>query len=140
MKKYTLTSYEPIAIDLPGPKVPESLVDAQVEKLLEPLARDTTRSPRRAAWPWATIWWSPPKTRGWTATPPPTSCWSIPLYHVGGGEMPRTFDEAVVGMSVGETKDAEAKIKMPLAQGRRGVAADHAGDRGEDTRLPHARG
>ena len=31
MKKYTLTSYEPIAIDLPKPKVPESLVDAQVE-------------------------------------------------------------------------------------------------------------
>ena len=27
MKKYTLTSYEPIAIDLPKPKVPESLVD-----------------------------------------------------------------------------------------------------------------
>ena len=38
MKKYTLTSYDPIELDLPKPQVPESLVDAQIEKLLEPLA------------------------------------------------------------------------------------------------------
>ena len=38
MKKYTLTSYDPVELDLPKPQVPASLVDAQIEKLLEPLA------------------------------------------------------------------------------------------------------
>ena len=48
MKKYTLTSYDPVELDLPKPQVPASLVDAQIEKLLEP---------KSAAWPWATTWW-----------------------------------------------------------------------------------
>ena len=38
MKKYTLTSYDPVELDLPKPQVPASLVDAQIEKLLEPMA------------------------------------------------------------------------------------------------------
>ena len=60
------------------------------------------------------------------------------LYHAGGGEMPRTFDEELVGMVPGETKDAEAKIKLPLAKDGDASPPYHAGDGGEDPELPHA--
>lgn len=115
MKKYTLTSYEPIAIDLPKPKVPESLVDAQVEKLLEPLAEYHEIAEARgvAMGDHLVVTTEDARLDG---NPASNFVLEHSLYHVGGGEMPRTFDEELVGMSVGETKDAEAKIKMPLAK------------------------
>ena len=38
MAKYTLTSYEPVTMEMPKPQVPPALVDQQIEKLMEPMA------------------------------------------------------------------------------------------------------
>ena len=32
MPKYTLTSYDPVSLEMPKPQVPDSLVDSQIEK------------------------------------------------------------------------------------------------------------
>ena len=95
MKKYTLTSYEPIAIDLPKPKVPESLVDAQVEKLLEPLAEYHEIAEARgvAMGDHLVVTTEDARLDG---NPASNFVLEHSLYHVGGGEMPRTFDEELV--------------------------------------------
>ena len=38
------------------------------------------------------------------------------VYHVGAGEMPKAFDDELIGVKPGQTKQVEAKIRMPLAQ------------------------
>lgn len=79
MTTYTLTSYEPVALELPKPQVPDSLVDAQIAKMLEPLATYhevaedrgvlpgdflvvTTHDPALDGNPAATSSWSTPST------------------------------------------------------------------------------
>lgn len=115
MKKCTLTSYDPIELDLPKPQVPESLVDAQIEKLLEPLAeyREIAEDRGVAMGDHVVVTTVDARIDG---NPASNFVLEHSLYHVGGGEMPRTFDEELVGMAAGETKEAEAKIKLPLAQ------------------------
>lgn len=115
MKKYTLTSYDPVAIELPKPQVPESLVDSQIEKLLEPLAAYHEIAENRAVISGDHIVVT---TEDACIDGNPASNFVLQhsLYHVGAGEMPRTFDDEIVGMSMGETKDAVAQIKMPLAK------------------------
>ena len=115
MKKYTLTSYEPVAIDLPKPKVPESLVDAQIEKLLEPLAEYHEIGEARGAAMGDHLVVTTEDAR-LDGNPASNFVLEHSLYHVGGGEMPRTFDDELLGMGAGETKDVEARIKMPLAK------------------------
>ena len=38
------------------------------------------------------------------------------LYHLGAGEMPKPFDDAIIGMHEGETRDVKAMIKMPMGK------------------------
>ena len=115
MKKYTLTSYEPVHIELPKPQVPEALVDAQIEKLLEPLAEyreiDEDRGVMMGDHVVVTT-----EDACIDGNPASNFVLEHSLYHVGGGEMPRTFDDELVGMVAGDTKDAEANIKLPLAK------------------------
>ena len=115
MKKYTLTSYDPVELDLPKPQVPASLVDAQIEKLLEPMAEYHEIAEERgvAMGDHVVVTTLDARLDG---NPASNFVLEHSLYHVGGGEMPRTFDEELVGMVPGETKDAEAKIKLPLAK------------------------
>ena len=37
------------------------------------------------------------------------------VYHVGSGEMPKAFDDELIGAMPGQTKVVDAKIKLPLA-------------------------
>lgn len=115
MTKYTLTSYEPVEMDLPKPQVPDSLVDTQIEKLLEPLAEYHEIPEERGVVQGDHIVVT---TEDACIDGNPASNFVLEhsLYHVGGGEMPRTFDDEIIGMTTGETKSAEAKIKMPLAK------------------------
>ena len=115
MKKYTLTSYDPVELDLPKPQVPASLVDAQIEKLLEPLAEYHEIAEERGVAMGDHVVVTTVDAR-LDGNPASNFVLEHSLYHVGGGEMPRTFDEELVGMAPGETKDAEAKIKLPLAK------------------------
>ena len=115
MKKYTLTSYDPVELDLPKPQVPASLVDAQIEKLLEPMAEYHEIAEERGVAMGDHVVVTTVDAR-LDGNPASNFVLEHSLYHVGGGEMPRTFDEELVGMVPGETKDAEAKIKLPLAK------------------------
>ena len=115
MKKYTLTSYDPVELDLPKPQVPASLVDAQIEKLLEPMAEYHEIAEERGVAMGDHVVVTTVDAR-LDGNPASNFVLEHSLYHVGGGEMPRTFDEELVCMVPGETKDAEAKIKLPLAK------------------------
>lgn len=111
--KYTLSSYEPISMVLPKPQVPKDLVDTQIEKMLEPFAEYHEIDEER-----------PVKTGDFVVITTQDSridgnlakhfILTNSLYHVGAGEMPKTFDDAILGMQVGETRDVKAMIKMPI--------------------------
>lgn len=115
MKKYTLSSYEPVSLELPKPQVPESLVESQIEKMLEPLAEyhevDEERPVAQGDFLVVTT-----EDACIDGNPAKNFVLEHSIYHVGAGEMPRLFDAEIIGMHVGETKDVIARIKMPLAQ------------------------
>lgn len=115
MAKYTLTSYEPVSIELPKPQVPDSLVDAQIEKLLEPLAeyREVAEDRGAAMGDYLVVTTEDARIDG---NPAKNFVLEHSLYHAGAGEMPRSFDDELVGMAAGATKDVVAKIKLPLAK------------------------
>ena len=114
MAKYTLTSYEPLDVKLPKPQVPDSLVDAQIEKLLEPFAEYHEIAEERGVLPGDYLVVT---TRDAALDGNPASNFIMQhsIYHVGAGEMPKTFDDELIGIKPGETKSVNAKIKMPLA-------------------------
>lgn len=113
--KYTLTSYEPLDVKLPKPQVPDSLVDAQIEKLLEPFAEYHEIPEERGVLPGDYLVVT---TRDAALDGNPASNFIMQhsIYHVGAGEMPKTFDDELIGVKPGQTKSVDAKIKMPLAQ------------------------
>lgn len=92
MKKYTLTSYDPVELDLPKPQVPASLVDAQIEKLLEPMAEYHEIAEERGVAMGDHVVVTTVDAR-LDGNPASNFVLEHSLYHVGGGEMPRTFDE-----------------------------------------------
>ena len=117
MSKYTLTSYEPVALDLPKPQVPDSLVDAQIQKMLEPLSAYHEVAEERGVLPgdFLVVTTHDPALDG---NPARNFLMEHSIYHVGAGEMPKTFDDELIGVKPGETKQVRAAIKMPLgAQG-----------------------
>lgn len=117
MSKYTLTSYEPVALELPKPQVPDSLVDAQIQKMLEPLSTYHEVAEERGVLPgdFLVVTTHDPALDG---NPARNFLMEHSIYHVGAGEMPKTFDDELVGVKPGETKQVRAAIKMPLgAQG-----------------------
>ena len=117
MTTYTLTSYEPVALELPKPQVPDSLVDAQIAKMLEPLATYHEVAEDRGVLPgdFLVVTTHDPALDG---NPARNFLMEHSLYHVGAGEMPKTFDDELIGVKPGDTKQVRAAIKMPLgAQG-----------------------
>lgn len=117
MSKYTLTSYEPVALELPKPQVPDSLVDAQIQKMLEPLSTYHEVAEERGVLPgdFLVVTTHDPALDG---NPARNFLMEHSIYHVGAGEMPKTFDDELIGVKPGETKQVRAAIKMPLgAQG-----------------------
>lgn len=115
MAKYTLTSYDPVEVEMPKPKVPESLVDSQIEKLLEPMAQyheiEEDRGARTGDFLVVTT-----EDARLDGNPATNFVMQHSIYHIGAGEMPASFDAELIGMKPGETKDAVAYIKMPLAK------------------------
>ncbi|MEG0759764.1 MAG: hypothetical protein RR505_15235, partial [Raoultibacter sp.] len=115
MKNYTLTSYEPVHLELPKPQVPDSLVDAQIDKLLEPLAEYHEIAEERGAARGDHLVVTTEDARI-DGNPASNFVLEHSVYHVGAGEMPRTFEDAIIGMVPGETRDIEAQIKLPLGK------------------------
>lgn len=114
MSKYTLSSYEPVALELPKPQVPDSLVDAQIQKMLEPLATYHEVAEDRGVLPgdFLVVTTHDPALDG---NPARNFLMGHSIYHVGAGEMPKTFDDELIGVRPGDTKQVSAAIKMPLA-------------------------
>lgn len=114
MSKYTLSSYEPVALELPKPQVPDSLVDAQIQKMLEPLATYHEVAEDRGVLPgdFLVVTTHDPALDG---NPARNFLMEHSIYHVGAGEMPKTFDDELIGVRPGDSKQVSAAIKMPLA-------------------------
>lgn len=114
MGKYTLESYEPINIELPKPQVPESLVSAQIEKMLEPLSTYHEVDEDRGVilGDYLVVTTADARMDGNLAR---NFLMEHSIYHVGAGEMPKTFDEELMGIKPGETKSVRAEIKLPLS-------------------------
>lgn len=115
MAKYTLESYDPVYLELPKPQVPDELVDSQIAKLLEPLAEYHEIPDDRGVLPGDFLVVT---TEGASLDGNPATHFDMKhsIYHVGAGEMPKSFDDELVGMKAGESKDVHARIKMPLAK------------------------
>lgn len=113
MTKYTLTSYEPIEMELPKPQVPDSLVESQIEKLLEPHMEYREVAEDRGVLPGDFLVVTTRNAR-MDEAPAKNFIMDHSIYHVGAGEMPKTFDDELIGIKPGETKDVCAKIKLPL--------------------------
>lgn len=115
MAKYTLTSYEPVTMEMPKPQVPSALVDQQIEKLMEPMAEYHEIADDRGVLPgdYLVVSTFDPALDGNPAT---NFLLQHSIYHVGAGEMPKTFDDELIGVRAGDSKDVDAKIKMPLAK------------------------
>ncbi len=113
MAKYTLTSYDPIEMELPKPQVPDSLVESQIEKLMEPLMEYREVAEDRGVLPGDFLVVTTRDAR-MDEAPAKNFIMEHSIYHVGAGEMPKTFDDELIGIKPGETKDVCAKIKLPL--------------------------
>lgn len=115
MAKYTLTSYEPVNLELPKPQVPRDLVDSQIKKLLEPLSEYHEIDEERGVLPGDYLVVT---TRDAALDGNRASHFDMDhsIYHVGVGEMPKSFDDELIGMKAGDHKDVHARIKMPLAK------------------------
>ena len=115
MATYTLSSYDPVEVAIPKPQVPDSLVDAQIEKLLEPFAEFHEVAEDRGVLPGDYLVVT---TRDATldGTPAKNFIMQHSVYHVGAGEMPQAFDDELIGMRAGQTKEVNARIKVPLVQ------------------------
>lgn len=115
MTKYTLSNYEPIHIELPKPQVPPSLVEAQINKMLEPLSKYQEIEDDRGVLPGDFLVVTTVDA-AMDGNPARNFIMEHSIYHVGAGEMPKTFDDELIGVKSGETKDVCAKIKLPLAK------------------------
>lgn len=115
MARYTLTSYDPVEVEIPKPQVPPSLVDAQIEKLMEPFAEYHEIEDDRGALPGDYLVVT---TRDAALDGNPASNFIMDrsIYHIGAGEMPKSFDDELIGMKAGQTRSIDAAIKLPLAK------------------------
>lgn len=115
MAKYTLSSYEPVTMELPKPQVPDDLVTQQIEKLMEPLSEyhEVVEDRPVAIGDYLVVTTEDSRIDGNLAK---HFILKSSLYHLGAGDMPKTFDDSIVGMHVGETRDVRAFIKMPLGK------------------------
>lgn len=113
MKKYTLTSYDPIELEMPKPPVPEPLVDQQIQTLLDPLSEYHEIAEDRGAeiGDYLVV---TTENAAMDGTPAKNFDLQHSIYHMGAGEMPGAFDAELVGMKAGSTRDIEAKIKLPM--------------------------
>lgn len=121
MAKYTLTSYDPIQMELPKPQVPDSLVESQIQKLMEPHLEYREVAEDRGVLPGDYLVVTTRDAR-MDGTPAKNFIMDHSIYHVGAGEMPKAFDDELVGVRPGEVKEVCAKIKLPLV--KNGETAD----------------
>ncbi len=115
MATYTLSSYDPVEVKLPKPQVPPSLVDAQIEKLMEPFSEFHEVAEERGVLPGDHLVVTT-RDAALDGNPANNFVMQHSVYHVGAGEMPKAFDDGLIGVKPGQTKQVEAKIRMPLAQ------------------------
>ena len=115
MATYTLSSYDPVEVKLPKPQVPPSLVDAQIEKLMEPFSEFHEVAEERGVLPGDHLVVTT-RDAALDGNPANNFVMQHSVYHVGAGEMPKAFDDELIGVKPGQTKQVEAKIRMPLAQ------------------------
>lgn len=115
MTHYTLTSYEPVSLRLPKPPVPPELVEQQIQKLMEPLCEYHEIQDDRPCMAGDYIVVT---TENACMDGNPASHFNLKnsLYHLGAGEMPKAFDDAIIGMRAGETRDVKAMVKMPMGK------------------------
>ena len=115
MTQYTLTSYEPVSMKLPKPPVPPELVEHQIEKLMEPFSeyREIEEDRPCMVGDYIVVTTEDARMDG-----NPASHFNLKnsLYHLGAGEMPKAFDDAIIGMRSGETHGVKAMIKMPMGK------------------------
>lgn len=115
MATYTLSSYDPVEVKLPKPQVPPSLVDAQIEKLMEPFSEFHEVAEERGVLSGDHLVVTT-RDAALDGNPANNFVMQHSVYHVGAGEMPKAFDDELIGVKPGQTKQVEAKIRMPLAQ------------------------
>ena len=115
MANYTLSSYEPVFLELAKPPVPPELVEQQIEKLMEPLSEYHEVADERpcAAGDYIVVTTEDARIDGNIAK---HFILTNSLYHLGAGEMPKAFDDSIIGMRVGETRDIKAMFKMPMGK------------------------
>jgi len=112
MKTYTLTSYEPIHVELPKPQVPENLVDEQIKRMIEPFSKYEEIAELRSIL-MGDFLVITTENAGLDDSDTPHFEMNHSLYHIGSGTMPQSFDKEIIGMVPGETKHIEAEIKLP---------------------------
>ena len=112
---YTLTSYEPVSMKLPKPPVPPELIEQQIEKLMEPFSEyhEVAEDRPCMAGDYIVVTTEDARMDG---NPAKHFILTNSLYHLGAGEMPKAFDDAIIGMREGETRDVKAMIKMPMGK------------------------
>ena len=113
--QYTLSSYEPVSMKMPKPPVPPELVEQQIEKLMEPLSEyhEVEEDRPCMAGDYSVVTTEDARMDGNLAK---HFILTNSLYHLGAGEMPKAFDDSIIGMRVGETRDVKAMIKMPMGK------------------------
>lgn len=114
MAHYTLTSYDPVKVSLPKPQVPPDLVDVQIKKLTEEFSEYHEVAEDRGVLPgdYLVVTTRDARLDGNEAR---NFVLEHSIYHVGAGEMPKAFDDEIIGMMPGDTKAVNAKIRLPLA-------------------------
>lgn len=111
---YTLTSYEPVEVNLPKPDVPEHLVDDYIARMLEPYANYRPIAEKRAVL-WNDYLVVTTTNCSLDGNPAPFFEMEHSLYHVGSGEMPPAFDQEAIGMNPGETKSLVVDVNGAMA-------------------------
>lgn len=112
--KYTLTSYEPVVIELKKPEVPPELVERQIKLDLEPYATQSDCPPERELMMEDTAYITVTDALI-DGEPAKNLNLNNVLMHIGSGIMPEAFDEQVCGMKAGETRAIAVSAAVPGA-------------------------
>ena len=105
---YTLTSYEPVHKILERPEVPAHLVDQEIDRLLEEQStyHDSERDTVRFG-DYLILTTTNALVAG---SPMPMLEMHEGFYRAIGQDMPIVFDDALIGMKVGETKSIDIEV------------------------------
>ena len=119
---YTLSSYEPVTVDMLDEEVSEEELEEQINSVLENYAtlEEDTKAKKVPAEGYCKLKIATTNENGHTID---SLCANERMFMLGAGFMPAPFDEAIVGLKVGDKKDFSINIKEhkamftdPLAQ------------------------